>query len=77
MLTEADRQRAPCIHEALAWAVQAAAAGKPQSAGSICEEVSRRIAAGGADVDYVEVCNWNAGVTCRRILLDCPTLLHM
>jgi len=68
LLTEADRQRAPCIYQALAWAVQAVSAGETPSATGICEEVSRRIAAGGADVDYVEVCNWNAVMTCRCTL---------
>ena len=57
LLPEPDRQRAPCIHQALAWAAQAVSAGDVKSASSICEEVGRQIAVGGAVVDYVEVCS--------------------
>ena len=64
LLTEADRQRAPCIHLALAWAAQAVAAGEVDSASRICEEVGTRITEGGADVDYVEVCSREAATSC-------------
>ena len=56
LLAEADRQRALCIYQALSWAQHAASVGDVQSATNICKEVERRLAMGGAEVDYVEVC---------------------
>ncbi len=55
LLSEEDRGRAPCIHQALQGAAQSAASGDAASPQQLCGEVERRIADGGGRVDYVEV----------------------
>lgn len=55
LLSDEDKQRAPCIYQALQWAQQAAASRTALTASTVREEVASRITACGGQIDYVEV----------------------
>lgn len=54
MLSEEDRAKATCIHQALEWAQHAAASGEATTTTKLCDGIRQRVADGGGRVDYVE-----------------------